>query len=167
MARNPDEWQMTNSRRPAMQSAGPLDQHDYRTLSEFRFLIRRFLAFSADAARGVGLTSRQHQALLAIKGFAGEGAPTIGDLARLLCIQHHSAVELADRLVESGLVLRTHDSCDRRRVLLGLTEAAEGHLAGLSASHLEELHRLRPTLLQILDRIAAPAPENEGQPEEQ
>ncbi|HEY8287666.1 MAG TPA: MarR family transcriptional regulator, partial [Acetobacteraceae bacterium] len=137
--------------------AGQLDQQDYRTLSEFRYLVRRFLAFSADAARGAGLTSRQHQALLAIKGFAGEGCPTVGDLAALLCIQHHSAVELADRLVEGGLILRTHDSGDRRRVRLGLTAAAERHLAGLSAIHLEELHRLRPTLLQILDRIGEPA----------
>ena len=42
---------------------------DYEALSEFRYLIRCFLQFSQNAARAVGLTPRQHQALLTIKGF--------------------------------------------------------------------------------------------------
>jgi DNA-binding MarR family transcriptional regulator len=116
---------------------GQLDREDYRTLSDFRYLIRRFLEFSQTAARRAGLTARQHQALLAIKGFAGDDAPSIGDLAERLRIRHHSAVELVDRLAEAGLIMRTHDPQDRRRVLLGLTPAAEGLLASLSAIHLE------------------------------
>jgi DNA-binding MarR family transcriptional regulator len=125
---------------------------DYRRLSEFRYLIRRFLAFSERAASRAGLTSRQHQALLAIKG-AREGAvPTIGYLAERLHIQHHSAVELADRLVEAGLVTRAHDTGDRRRVRLALTATAERHLAELSAEHLRELAQLRPALLASLER---------------
>src|SRR5205085_85343 len=44
-------------------------QADYEALSEFRYLIRCFLQFSQNAARAVGLTPHQHQALLAIKGF--------------------------------------------------------------------------------------------------
>ena len=39
-------------------------QADYEALSEFRYLIRCFLQFSQNAARAVGLTPRQHQALL-------------------------------------------------------------------------------------------------------
>ncbi|MGH7030664.1 MAG: MarR family winged helix-turn-helix transcriptional regulator [Stellaceae bacterium] len=133
-----------------------LDREDYRTLSNFRYLIRRFLEFSQMAAGRAGLTSRHHQALLAVKGFRRDDSPTIGDLAERLRIQHHSAVELVDRLVEAGLIVRTHDPQDRRRVLLELTESAEKHLAGLSAIHLEELHALRPALLQILDQLGAP-----------
>jgi DNA-binding MarR family transcriptional regulator len=121
-------------------------------LADFRYLLRRFLTFSRKAAESAGLTSRQHQALLAIKGFGGDGQPTVGELAERLCVRHHSAVELLDRLVESGLIVRTHDLRDRRRVLLALTEAAERHLSGLSAVHMEELHRLRPALQEILDR---------------
>ncbi len=121
-------------------------------LSDFRYLIRRFLKFSEDAAQGDGLTAQQHQALLSIRGFAGDTRPSVGALADRLCIQHHSAVELVDRLVEAGLILRAPDPQDRRRVLLILTEAAEHHLARLSAIHLQELARLRPMLLQILDR---------------
>jgi DNA-binding MarR family transcriptional regulator len=128
------------------------DQQDYRMLSDFRYVIRQFLKFSQDAAQGHGLTSRQHQALLAIKGFPGDNPPTIGELAERLAIQHHSTVELVDRLAEAQLILRTHDPEDRRRVHLGLTEAAEQHLARLSAIHLEELQRLRPTLQRILDQ---------------
>jgi len=125
----------------------------YRTLAEFRYLIRCFLEFSETAARDHGLPPRQHQALLAIKGFAGSNGPLIGELAERLRIAHHSAVELVDRLVESGLVQRQADANDRRRVRLRLTSAAEQKLLALSAVHLEELRRLRPVLLAILDQV--------------
>ncbi|HEY1797578.1 MAG TPA: MarR family transcriptional regulator [Stellaceae bacterium] len=136
-----------------------LDHDAYRMLADFRYLIRRFLAFSQDAARRGGLSPRHHQALLAIKGFPGKDAPTIGDLAERLCIRHHSAVELADRLVEAGLIERRHDPHDRRRVFLPLTAEGERQLGGLSAAHFEELHRLRPALLSILDSIGPPEDE--------
>jgi DNA-binding MarR family transcriptional regulator len=136
-----------------------VDSEVYRTLADFRFLIRRFLTFSQEAARQAGLSPRHHQALLVIKGFPPDGAaPTIGDLADRLCIRHHSTVELVDRLAEGGLIERFHDEHDRRRVFLKLTAAAEQQLAGLSATHLEELHRLRPALLAILDRVGSPMP---------
>jgi DNA-binding MarR family transcriptional regulator len=130
-----------------------LDRADYRTLAEFRYLIRRFLEFSQRAAGRAGLTPRQHQALLAIKGFPRDDSPSVGDLAERLCIRHHSAVELVDRLAEAGLIVRMHDPQDRRRVLLGLTAAAEELLASLSAIHLQELRALRPALLDILNRV--------------
>lgn len=128
-----------------------LDRDDYRALSEFRYLIRRFLEFSQNAARRAGLTPRQHQALLAIKGFPRDDRPTVGDLAERLRLRHHSAVELVDRLVAAGLIERLHDARDRRRVLLVLTEVAETRLADLSASHLEELHSMRKALMQLLE----------------
>jgi DNA-binding MarR family transcriptional regulator len=138
--------------RPPDDKPVSLDRDDYRMLAGFRYLIRRFLKFSEDAALVHGLTAQQHQALLVIKGFPGDGNPTVGNLAERLCIQHHSTVELVGRLAEAGLIVRIHDRQDRRKVLLGLTEAAENHLAGLSAIHLQELDRLRPTLMQILQR---------------
>jgi DNA-binding MarR family transcriptional regulator len=58
-----------------------------------------------------------------------------------------------DRLAEAGLIVRMHDPQDRRRVLLGLTAAAEELLASLSAIHLQELRALRPALLDILNRV--------------
>jgi DNA-binding MarR family transcriptional regulator len=113
------------------------------------------------AAGRAGLTSGQHQALLAINGFLRDDSPTVGDLGERLRIQHRSAVELVDRLAEAGLIMRTHDPHDRRRALLKLTRAAEELLASLSALRLQELHVLRPALLEILNRVGAPP---EGQP---
>ena len=133
-------------------SAVKLGTRDYRLLSEFRYLIRCFLEFSETAAVRAGLTARQHQALLAIKGVREDAVPTIGYLAERMRVQHHSAVELVDRLVEAGLVVRVPDPGDRRRVKLELTASAERHLAELSTSHLEELKRKRPALLELLDQ---------------
>jgi len=131
-----------------------ISQADYQRLAEFRYLIRRFLEFSQVQANDAGLTPRQHQALLAIKGFPGGGPVTIGDLAERLRIRHHSAVELVNRLCEAGLVARDQDKQDNRRVLLQLTERADDHLAELSAAHLDELSRIEPMLKRLLTRNA-------------
>jgi len=129
-----------------------IKQADYQRLSEFRYLIRRFLEFSQLQAEDAGLTPRQHQALLAIKGFPGGGPVAIGDLAERLRIRHHSAVELVNRLCEAGLVARDQDKDDHRRVLLQLTERAEDCLAELSAAHVDELSRIEPMLRRLLVR---------------
>ena len=128
-----------------------LDQSDYTALAEFRYLIRCFLQFSEERAKSVGLTARQHQALLVIKGY-GKGEPvTVGTLADRLRIKHHSAVELANRLAESGLIERLTDQTDQRKVLLQLTSLAHEHLAALSAAHRDELARIKPMLRRVLD----------------
>jgi DNA-binding MarR family transcriptional regulator len=126
-----------------------LSQSDYSALAEFRYVLRRFLNFSEKAARKAGLTPRQHQALLVIKGYRQGGPISVGDLAERLIVHHHSAVELTDRLVEAGLVSREQDPQDHRRVLLHLTERAEACLADLSAAHLDELARVGPMLRQF------------------
>jgi DNA-binding MarR family transcriptional regulator len=126
---------------------------DYEALAAFRRELRRFLAFSEEAARAAGLTAQQHQAILAIKGHAGAGAMTVGELADHLMIRHHSAVELVDRLVKAELVVRTDATEDRRRVELVLTTKAGGILAELSAIHLEELKQSRVLLVQLLERL--------------
>lgn len=144
---------------PTSQLAAPeapdagLTPHQYRLLSEFRYLIRCFLAFSEEAAAQAGLTPRQHQALLTIKGAAEGTVASVGYLADRLHIQHHSAVELVDRLAEAGLVVRKPDPDDRRRIRLRLTRSAQRLLEQLSASHLLELRRMRPALLDILDTV--------------
>ena len=150
MAGNRADAAATRAGRPA-----GIRANDYRLLSEFRYLLRCFLEFSETAAVRAGLTTRQHQALLAIKGVRPDAAPTIGYLAERLRIQHHSAVELANRLAEAGLIVREQDESDRRRVRLSLTDAAEQRLAELSSSHLAELKRMRPALLDILNQLEA------------
>jgi DNA-binding MarR family transcriptional regulator len=145
------EKEIARQERPRSPPQGPT-QADYEALSEFRHLIRCFLEFSQKAAQAVGLTPRQHQALLAIKGFPGGGPVTIGNLAHRLRIRHHTAVELVDRLVDSGLVERIQDVNDQRRVLLTLTALANDHLAELSSAHLDELSRIEPMLRSALER---------------
>jgi len=131
--------------------AANLGQGDYETLAQFRYLLARFLAFSEDAARDSGLSPRQHQALLAIKGYSG--AVTVGDLAERLVIRHHSAVGLADRLEASGYLKRSTDAADKRRIILTLTKKGERTLAALSAAHRDELRRLTPMLKPLLARM--------------
>ena len=126
---------------------------DYEALAHFRYNLRRFLDFSQRAARDLGLTPQQHQALLSIMGQPGRETATIGELATHLLIQHHSAVELSNRLEAQGLVRRTQDAADGRRVLLSLTPAARDLLARMSAIHLEELRRIGPQLAGLLARF--------------
>ena len=132
-------------------SRGKLTEADYQVLAEFRFLLRRFMVFSEEAAREAGLAPQQHQALLAIKGF--DGAPTIGDLAERLAIKHHSAVGLVDRLVKAGHLKRRQDSVDRRRVTLALTASGERLLAELSSAHRDELRMLTPSLKALFAKL--------------
>jgi DNA-binding MarR family transcriptional regulator len=139
-----------SSREPAIHE---LAAHDYEILAEFRYLLMRFAAFSEQAAHAAGLAPRQHQALLAIKGYPGGAEVTIGDLAARLGIRHHSTVGLVDRLVSRGYLVRREDSHDRRRTFLSLTASGEQALAGLSAAHRRELRRVAPLLKSLLGRL--------------
>ena len=123
---------------------------DYGTLAEFRYQLRKFLAFSEAAAQKAGLTPQQHQALLAIKGFSSPEPISVGDLARFLLIRHHTAVELMDRMTKLGLLSRIVDVEDGRRVLLKLTRKGEQKLRTLSKIHFEELGSASPALTRIL-----------------
>ena len=79
---------------------------EYQALAQFRFLIRRYLNNSEKAARSVGLEPQQYMGLLALRGLPSEQEPTIRALAERLQIQHHSAVELVDRMEKRGLFRR-------------------------------------------------------------
>ena len=122
---------------------------DYQRMAEFRYHLRRFLRFSEQAAARVGLTTQQHQALLAIKG-TSENEVTIGKLAKRLGIRHNTAVELTNRLIAGRLVERRQNPEDRRQVLLRLTSRAEQILAKLSLAHRDELKTVAPLLRQLL-----------------
>jgi DNA-binding MarR family transcriptional regulator len=121
----------------------------YEKLASFRFNLRQFLRFSEVAARSVGLTSQQHQALLSIKGFPDGKVISIGQLAEQLQVAHHTAVELADRLTLQDLVLREASIVDRRHVHLKLTDRGEEVLEALTWVHREELRRLSQGLSSL------------------
>jgi DNA-binding MarR family transcriptional regulator len=123
---------------------------DYRALADFRFEIRRFLNFSERLVHAAGVEPQQHQALLAIKGLPTHRVATIGVLAERLLIQHHSAVELANRLQAKGLLRRARSAADRREVVLTLSRRGEELLRQLTRPHHEELQSARPRLLTAL-----------------
>ena len=135
-----------------MPSPQPIRPSDYQALAEFRYQIRRFLRFSEQAARAAGIEPQQHQLLLALRA-QPEGQADIGTLAERLQVQHHSAVELVDRLSGRGLVFRTRAEQDRRHVMVELTEQGQAELEKLSHAHLEELRRTGPALVETLDAL--------------
>jgi DNA-binding MarR family transcriptional regulator len=131
-----------------------LAKAQYQAIAAFRYELRRFLAFSEGAASTAGLPPQQHQALLAIAGFAGAGAPTVGALAEQLLIAPHTAAELAQRMADAGLVVKVPSTTDRRRVELFLSDRAEAMLHRLTAAHLQELGTLEPALAKALGRLS-------------
>ena len=130
-----------------------LTSGDYEALAAFRHAVRRYLVFAEAGARSVGLTSQQHQALLAIKAQAVSRPVSIGDLAAELLIKHHSAVELVGRLEKAGFTQRSADVEDRRRVLVSLTASGEGVLAALSVKNLQELRVIAPAFSGLLGQL--------------
>jgi DNA-binding MarR family transcriptional regulator len=123
---------------------------DYVSLAELRYQIRCFLSFSEQAARAAGLEPKQHQLMLSLKGLPAGARPTIGELAERLQIQHHSTVELVNRLSAAGYVRRKRDGADRREVLLALTPKGERVLRELSLHHQAELRSAGPALVDAL-----------------
>jgi DNA-binding MarR family transcriptional regulator len=130
-----------------------LTLEDYQALGEFRHQIRRYLKFSDAAVRDSDLEPRQYQLLLALKGLPPNVRSRIGELAEQLQIQHHSAVELVDRLEASGLVRRQRGTHDRREVLVVLTTAGERVIRELVLHHRAELSTRGPALIEALRRV--------------
>jgi DNA-binding MarR family transcriptional regulator len=130
-----------------------LSLDDYQAVAEFRHQIRRYLKFSDTAVRDSSLEPRQYQLLLALKGLPSNVRSRIGELAEQLQIQHHSAVELVDRLEASGLVRRQRSTHDRREVLVVLTSAGEKVLRELVLHHRGELSTRGPELIDALRRV--------------
>jgi len=136
-----------------VKKTGRMTMRDYRVLARFRHALRQFLSFSEAAAAEAGLTSTQHQALLAIKGMPRPGTVSVGQLADWLGVRHHSCVGLVDRLEMLGLVIKHPDRADRRRVTVTLTRQAERKLAALSAAHRDELRRRAGALKVLLSAV--------------
>jgi DNA-binding MarR family transcriptional regulator len=126
---------------------------DYQALAEFRYQIRKFLRFSEQAVRAAGMETGQYQLMLAIKGMPEGVRPRIRELANRMHVQHHSAVELVNRLEAGGYVRRERAQEDRREVLLALTAKGEQVLGELALHHHEELRSAAPGLVAALRRL--------------
>src|SRR5690348_18357172 len=119
---------------------------EYQALAQFRFLIRRFLNNSERTARSVGLEPQQYMGMLALRGLPTGQDPTIRSLAERLQIQHHSAVELVDRMERRGLFRRERSTRDRRQVYVSVTARGEKLLSRLVRHRIGELRVSAPEL---------------------
>jgi DNA-binding MarR family transcriptional regulator len=131
-------------------TAHDLSRDEYRDLAEFRKQIRHFLHFSEVTAKEHGIEAQQHQLLLAVHGLPETAKPTIREIAARLFIQHHSAVELIDRLESTGAIARRPGTQDRREVWIRLTPAGRAILRKLALAHRTELERSGPELARAL-----------------
>ncbi len=132
----------------------------YRALAAYRHALRRFLHFSTEAARAAGVSQQQYQVLLAVKAAPGRALLTIGELAEIMHVRHHSAVGLVDRLTRHGRLRRVRDTADRRRVRVRLTASGEKALRRLATQHRDELRRLGPQLVRSLKSLGVEGGKN-------
>jgi DNA-binding MarR family transcriptional regulator len=128
---------------------------EYRELAEFRRQIRRFLHFSETVAKENRIEAQQHQLLLAVHGLPEGVKPTIREIASRLFIQHHSAVELVNRLESTGTIARFPSAEDRREVWIRLTPAGRAVLRKLVLAHRNELETSGPELARTLQAVLA------------
>jgi len=120
-------------------------------LANFRFTLRKFLAFSEMVAAEVGLTMQWYQALLVIKTYHAGEHITVGELAEQLMIRDHSAAELVSRLVRAKLVRRKIDPQDRRRSLIVMTASGNRHLDHLASVHIRKLREDKLAFLKVFN----------------
>lgn len=120
---------------------------------------------SREGAGTVGLTPAQAETLR----FATRTRPdmaTIGQLARVLGVRHATAVDIARRLIERGLIERRAHHWDRRSNVLAPTQAGAQLLrrldditveidARLEALHTDDLTALERGLGALIDGLRA------------
>lgn len=125
---------------------------EYRGLAELRFRIRRFVQEGDATARAAGLEPQQYLLLLAVRGLPEGLEGSIRTLADRLSLQHHSAVELVDRMEERGYVKRMRSRTDRRQVIVSLEPFGEKLLAQVARKRIVEL---RANGRALVDAIGA------------
>lgn len=135
-----------------MNAAGGSKSPSYRDLLRFRLALRHFVAWSRIQTASAGLTPTQHLLLLIVQGHEGERGPTVGEIAAALALRHHSAVGLVDRAEQAGFVKR-HSPIRSRSVHVRLTPRGSRALEKVTLANLEELRRLRPQLMSLLDEL--------------
>ncbi len=121
----------------------PFTKSDFETLSEFRYQLRRFIRWSEQLTRRLGVTNLQYLLLLHIRGYAGREWATITELAEKLQAKHHGVVALVTRCEKLGLVQRRPGRSDGREVEIHLTAKGARLVERLARLHRDELLRLQ------------------------
>ncbi|HEY4277564.1 MAG TPA: MarR family winged helix-turn-helix transcriptional regulator [Conexibacter sp.] len=129
----------------------PLDDADYERLLAFRVALRGFLRHSERIADERGLTPAVHQLLLAIRGGGPSPGPTIAAVAATLDVRHHTAVALAKRAEQLGLLRRTRGAHDHREVHLSLSADGVASLDAITRQNLPVIAELAAHLSAVVD----------------
>ena len=126
---------------------------DYQAAAELRAALRRFLRVSEKAARRHGITPRQHNLLLMIKGSPdGSETSTVSELSQRLQLAQSTVTELVQRAEETGFVKREPSGSDGRVAHISLTPLGETRLAAMTG----ELRDERELLLECLAHLDRP-----------
>lgn len=123
-------------------SDSPFGKQDFRTLSDFRYQLRRFQRWSEQLTRCAGITNLQYLLMLHVKGFPGREWATITELAERLQAKHHGVVALVSRCEKLGLVERRPGRSDGREVEIHLTRKGDKTVTRLASLHRDELIRI-------------------------
>jgi len=128
-------------------------ESNYRSLAEFRYQIRLFMADSDETARSAGLEPEQYQLLLAVRGMPQGSSATIQRLASRLLVRHNTAVERVDRLARMRLLRRTHSSTDQRVVSVELSVRGKRIVEKLAHKRVQDLRRTGHELIAALAKV--------------
>ena len=139
--------------RPKPSATGAFSRAEYERLAEFRYHLARFLRRRKDAARAEGLQAQQYELLLSVAGLPPGAQPTVKEIARQLCLEHHTVVELADRLEKRSLLKRQTSADDRRVVLLHVTREGQATLNRIVRFSFAQLREEAPKLIRSLRRL--------------
>ena len=110
----------------------PVNDPDLERAAVFRAGLRRFLKQTETATTKAGLTPRRYDLLLFVQASPGHRLTTT-ELTTQLQLGQPAVTELVKRAVAAGLLRRTRDDLDRRRIWIELTPA--GRDALLTAFH--------------------------------
>jgi DNA-binding MarR family transcriptional regulator len=100
---------------------------------------------------------------------APEGTLCMTDLAESVFISRSGLTRLVDRMEIGGLVNRSPDPDDRRRMMASLTDEGFRRLAEAAPGHVEALRKVMIDLLddgdvsalaRVMDKVTAPIPES-------
>jgi len=128
-------------------------------LIALRRITRAIDLHSKQLQKQTGLTTSQ---LIIMDTIARLGTPSPSAIARKIVLSQATVTSILDRLVASGLAVRTRATDDRRQVQISLTEAGVQKLAGapelLQQGFLAQFRKLpdwqRSLLLASLQQVA-------------
>jgi|SRR3974390_1113178 len=130
-----------------------ITDEEFRALAELRYRIRRFVQQGNVLAQRAGLEPQQYLLLLTIRGLPEGQESTIRVLAERLSLQHHSAVELVNRMERHGYVRRLRSQSDRRNVLVYLQPRGERLLDRVAKQRISEIRSEGRTLVETISSL--------------